>query len=117
MQKTYSLELIGILEPHDSGVLMSDEITPPPSPTPTRSSQTVGKVGAYLFALFAAVLVASQTVSIKFSAIDGRQEFTAESKDSVFFVPGLVLIGLAMGVNISPEAIATLLGRNSGAQN
>jgi len=96
---------------------MSEEITPPTSPAPTRSPQTIGKVGAYLFALFAAVLVASQTVSIKFKNIDGRQEFTAESKDSPFFVPGLALVGMGLGVNISPEAIAALLGRNSGAQN
>jgi hypothetical protein len=107
---------------------MADEITPPASPDPTRaapqipqgSPQTIGKVGAYLFAFFAAVLVASQTVSIKFKNIDGHQEFTVESKDSVVYVPGLVLIGLSLGVNLSPEAIATLImtmGRTLGARN
>jgi hypothetical protein len=101
---------------------VTEETTTPTSPDTRRSPQTIGKVGAYLFAFIATVIVASQTVSISFKQINGHQEFSIESRESPLLVPGLVLIGLALGVNISPEtianpkAIAALLG-NPGSKS
>ncbi|HEY9621557.1 MAG TPA: hypothetical protein V6C78_14440 [Crinalium sp.] len=62
---------------------------------------TPGKAAAYVFALLVSIFLAFQCVSY---------ERRNEETPVLIWMPCLLLIGTALGINIDPSAIASALG-------
>ena len=69
-------------------------------------AQKATKWAAYAFAAFCAFFVSWQQLSA---------EKRGEQLSPIVFMPLLVLAGTAIGVNIDPSEIASLLNKNGGA--
>lgn len=92
---------------------MNEDLCPLDCPNrKSESSKIIAKIGAYSFALVLGLFLVSQCFTWTYKRTSTGEELAINSKTEPpvgLLVPGLFLMGLALGINIDPNVLLGLV--------